>query len=504
MKMIDPETPDRLSFEAVTVDFGATRALSEITASIQPGEIVGLLGHNGAGKTTLFNVASGSAPATSGRFLLDGRRVPRKAIPSQIAALGITIIHQEPALAGNLSVIDNIQLGRPSTEGRAAGRLLAQAALDKVGAHADLDQPVSALGLGQRQLVDLARGITGGEMKVLLLDEPTAALGRAETDALHALIRTFAAAGTAVVYVSHRLPDILEVCQRILVLRAGELVLDRAASEFTPRELASALAPGIDHNEFYEPTAGEDRFALTSPYPLSFRAGEVVGLFGMAAGDQFTVLERMFGLGAPVTVTLDGNDQTISSPNQCLGLGIHLVPADRERDGLISGMSAVDNVYLPWLRNTGGRGWWITTSTGQDAYRESRSNLSILGPGGDMAIDQFSGGNRQKHLLARWMFPVRPRVLLLAQPTQGVDVGARADIRRGIRAAAGAGTTVIVASSETDEITSLCDRSYVLLGDQFAHVDTSSAFDGILLETLLSLAERSAAGQSNLAKDGHD
>jgi ABC-type sugar transport system ATPase subunit len=493
MPHTDPRAPARLSFEALSVDFGVTRALSEITASIKPGEIVGLLGHNGAGKTTLFNVASGSVPASSGRFLLDGEPVPRRATPSQIAALGITIIHQEPALAGNLSVIDNIQLGRPRTTSRAEGRRIAQAALDRVGAHAALDQPVSALGLGQRQLVDLARGITGGEMRVLLLDEPTAALGRAETDALHALIRTFAAAGTAVIYVSHRLPDILEVCERILVLRTGELVLDRPSSAFTPRELASALAPGLDHDESFESCAGEERLTLHDPYPLHFKAGEVVGLFGMAAGDQFALLERLFGIGEPLGVSLDGVSRVLSSPNGSMELGIHLVPADREKDGLISGMSAIDNVYLPWLGRTGGGGWWITEATGRDAYSDARTQLSILGPAGDATIDQFSGGNRQKHLLARWMFPVRPNVLLLAQPTQGVDVGARADIRRGIREAALAGTTVIVASAETDEIASMCDRSYVLLGAHSAHVDSSETFDAALLETLLTLAERSAA-----------
>lgn len=493
MAHTDEGTAARLSFEALSVDFGATRALSDVTASIRPGEIVGLLGHNGAGKTTLFNVASGSVPASRGRFLLDGEPVPRRATPSQIAALGITIIHQEPALAGNLSVIDNIQLGRPRTVSRVEGRRIAQAALDRVGAHAVLDQPVSALGLGQRQLVDLARGITGGEMKVLLLDEPTAALGRSETDALHSLIRTFAAAGTAVIYVSHRLPDILEVCERILVLRAGELVLDRPSSAFTPRELASALAPGLDQDESHESSVGEVRLTIDEPHPLHFNAGEVVGLFGMAAGDQFTLLERLFGLAEPIGVTIDGTARQLSSPNRCLKLGIHLVPADREKDGLISGMTAVDNVYLPWLGRTGRGGMWISESTGREAYRQAREQLSVLGPGGDATIDQFSGGNRQKHLLARWMFPVRPNILLLAQPTQGVDVGARADIRRGIRAAAAAGTTVIVASAETDEIASMCDRSYVLLGDHFEHVTASPRFDEALLETLLVLAERSAA-----------
>ena len=484
----------RIAFEHVDVEFGATRALRDITVSAKPGEIIGLLGHNGAGKSTLFNVAAGVVPPTRGHFLIDGDSVPHYAKPTDMDSLGITILHQEPALAANLNVIDNLFLGRKVK--RAHREKIGREALDRVGATVELNQPVGNLGLGERQLVSLARGLVGGEMKVLLLDEPTAALGKAETNFLHALIRSFAARGVTVIYVSHRLPDILEVCERILVLREGALVLDGKAAEFTPRALAAALVPDIDLIAEVAPTSpGPVGLRLSRPYELEFREGEVVGLFGMAAGEQFTLLERMFGLGQPVPLELGDVIVRSTSPVQAMRSGIYLVPADREKDGLISGMSAVDNVFLPWFGYDKSRGTWISRNYGSVEYARSRSEMNILGPSGDEAIDQFSGGNRQKHLLARWMFPQSPRVLLLSQPTQGVDVGAKLDIARVIRDAARSGAIVIVASAESDEISSMCDRAYVLLGQQSMELEKSNKFDEELLSGLLMLASTNSKSE---------
>ncbi len=477
----------RIEFENITVEFGATKALQNISVSAQPGEIIGLLGHNGAGKSTLFNVAAGVVPPTQGRFLIDGEPVSLNISPADVDKLGITILHQEPALAANLSVIDNLFLGRSVR--RSVRESLAVDALKRVGANVELSQPVASLGLGERQLVSLARGLVGGEMKILLLDEPTAALGRAETDFLHSLIRSFALQGVTIMYVSHRLPDILEVCERILVLRAGELVVDDKASQFTPRALAAALVPDIDLvAQSVIAVPGDVSVSIQTPYEFEFCEGEVVGLFGMAAGEQFALLESMFGIGEPVSFNLDGKRVSPTSPAQAVELGIYLVPADREKDGLISGMSATDNVFLPWYATDRTKGSWVSPKYGASEYADARQQLNVLGPSGDAAIDQFSGGNRQKHLLARWMFPRRPKVLLLAQPTQGVDVGAKLDIARVVREATRTGTVVIVASAESDEISSMCDRAYVMLGNRSTHLEMSADFDERLLEALLSLA----------------
>ncbi|MBC9953304.1 sugar ABC transporter ATP-binding protein [Leucobacter sp. cx-42] len=483
----------RLVYNGVTVDFGATRALEDVNFSVAPGEIVGLLGHNGAGKSTLFNVTTGVIPATSGGFSVDGTTIERSLRPKEAAALGITVIHQEPALAPNMSIQENLFLAR-QTPSQAEQRRLATEALTAVGASLPLDMPVEALGLGERQLVDLARGMLSGEMKVLLLDEPTAALGKAETDALHALIRSFAARGVSVLYVSHRLPDILEVCTRIIVLRGGTVVVDGPTDDFTPAKLAEALVPDLRSLDFTHVAPGKEVLGYeTSGGRITARAGEVVGLFGMAGGEQFDIAASIGGAKGVCIYDFYSASLRVSSPRQAIRRGVFFVPPDRDTDGLIGSETALDNVMLPWYGETKAHGWWVNGSSGAGVYAQAREALDIRGPGSDAEVSQFSGGNRQKHLLARWLYPSKPKLLILSQPTQGVDVGAKLDIVEAARTAAANGAAVIVASSESDEIASMCDRSYTVLGDSLAELPRSATFNEDLLASLLALAEAASA-----------
>ncbi|KTR86296.1 ATP-binding cassette domain-containing protein [Leucobacter chromiiresistens] len=486
--------PHRLEYTGVTVDFGATRALEDITFAIAPGEIVGLLGHNGAGKSTLFNVTTGVIGATSGAFSIDGARIEKRLTPREAAQHGVTVIHQEPALAPNMSVLENLFLARPAPRA-AERRAQARAALEAVGADLPLEIPVEALGLGERQLVDIARGMLSGEMKVLLLDEPTAALGRAETDALHELIRGFAARGIAVVYVSHRLPDIMEVCSRIVVLRGGRVVVDGPATDFTPAKLADALVPDLRSLDFTHVEPGPEVVSVDVPGgTVRARAGEVVGLFGMAGGEQFEIAARLAGAsGAAQPYTLGGTAVRFPSPAHAIRRGVFFVPPDRDTEGLIASETARDNVMLPSYSTGGARGWWVSARSGADVYERARAALDIRGPSADAEVSQFSGGNRQKHLLARWLYPAQPALLILAQPTQGVDVGAKLDIVEATRDAAARGAAVLVASSESDEIASMCDRAYTVLGDRLVPVPRSSTFNEDLLTSLLAIAEPTRA-----------
>ncbi len=479
----------RLLYDRVTVDFGATRALHDISFAVAPGEIIGLLGHNGAGKSTLFNVTSGVLGSFSGSFSVDGTEVRGGLKPREAADLGITVIHQEPALVPNLTIFENLFLARPARQSTRIRRDLARDALTSVGAALALDVPVDALSLGERQLVDLARGMLSGEMKILLLDEPTAALGRAETDALHRLIRSFAARGVSVLYVSHRLPDILEVCTRVVVMRGGELVVDGPTDTFTPDALARALVPELRLTRHIETSPGRVALSLSLPSgPLVVRSGEVVGLFGMAGGEQFDIAAGLAGAGRPAEFEFYGESLRVSRPEEAMRRGIFYVPPDRDSEGLIASESAKDNVMLPWYGRGGSRGWWVSNATGREVYSRARQGLDIHGPSGDAEMSQFSGGNRQKHLLARWLYPAEPKLLVLSQPTQGVDVGARVDIVDAVRTAAAAGAAVLVASSESDEIATLCDRAYVMLHGSSSEVDKGPDYNTDLLTTLLSLA----------------
>lgn len=480
-----------IEFDKISVSFGATRALSEVSFSVAPGEIVGLLGHNGAGKSTLFNVTSGAISASSGSFTVEGRDVGKSLSPREANDLGISIIHQEPALAPNLSVLDNLFLARSVNHG-VDKRTEARRALARVGADLPLDLPVESLNLGQRQLVDLARGTLSGQMKVLLLDEPTAALGKAETDSLHALIRNFADQGVAVIYVSHRLPDIIEACTRIAVLRGGELVVDGPVRDFTPERLAEALVPKLRQAELIETSPAEIVAAIeTHDGPVTVRAGEVVGLFGMAGGEQFDIASQLGGAAGSAEFEFCGETVRIKSPREAIRKKIFYLPPDRDKDGLIATETAKDNVMLPWYGDAGG--FWVSPRSGHDVYETSRRELQIQGPTGSAEITQFSGGNRQKHLLARWLYPAEPKLLVLAQPTQGVDVGAKLDIVEGVRTAAKNGAAVLVASSESDEISSMCDRSYVMAQERISSVEKTDEFNAVLLAELLSASETTTA-----------
>lgn len=482
----------RIAFRGVTVDFGATRALDDITFSLEPGEIVGLLGHNGAGKSTVINVAAGIVPTTSGSYDLDGEPVASPT-PAGVAALGVTVVSQEPALVGTLSVLDNLFLGQVHVP-RRSRRDIARRALARVGLpDIDVNTIVAVLPVGQRQLIDLARGLVRGDMKVLFLDEPTAALGAAETQTLHELIRSFAADGTTIVYVSHRLPDILDICTRVVVFNAGRLVRDQPAAELGVRDLAVALAPDFTDLEDHDaPPAGPIILRCSGPLELTFRQGEIVGLFGMAAGGQFAILESIFGwrhrlVAEDLSYTLDGADFAPRSPGAAIAAGVFMSPADRESDGLLFTLTARENTLLPWLR-TLSRAGYIGARTGAEQYETARAAMKMIGPSGAAPMGAFSGGNKQKHLLSRWMFVTQPRVLLLNQPTQGVDIGAKNDIVRALRGLADAGVAIIVASSESDEIARMCTRAYTIYSDRAAEVFRSADMEEELLRSLLELA----------------
>jgi ABC-type sugar transport system ATPase subunit len=480
-----------ISLEDVTVTFGGTVALDDVSFEVRPGEIVGLLGHNGAGKSTLVNVATGARRPRRGTLRVGTEEVPMRGDPRQMEQLGVKVIHQDPALAPNLSIYDNITLGQRSERGsRGERRRVAREALALLGAEFNVDRPVSSLEFGERQIVDLARALSSN-LSVLFLDEPTGALGPQQTESLHKLLRSLAADGRGLVYVSHRLRDIVDVCTRLVVLRGGRVVLDRPAAGFSVADLSQALAPGVDR-------AWEHGHAQRPEQPLleldwngqqfAFGRGEIVGLFGMAAGPQFQLLNALYGLGDRVTAQLDGRPYSPRSPRAAISRHVYYVSADREREGLIPEMSALDNLVLPWL-NLYTRNLAVSRGKTEAVYLRAKQALDVRG--GDMAapVGAFSGGNRQKFVVGRWLFGRRPALLLLSQPTQGVDVGARIDIARALRRLSDDGVSVLVASSEADEIALLCDRALICEGETWAESQPGEGWEERLLQGLMVRAE---------------
>lgn len=471
----------------IHVAFGGTIALDRENFSLQPGEIVGLLGHNGAGKSTLVNVATGAIRPQRGRMLVAGEALSLRGDPREMEQAGIKVIHQQPALADNLSIADNITLGRrEASASRAVRRRFAEEALALLGVRFNVDRPVGSLEFGEKQLVDLARALST-QLRVLFLDEPTGALGQHEADRLHDLLRKLAAEGRGVVYVSHRLRDILSVCSRLVVLQGGKVVFDRPSAGVGLAELSNALAPGLKNRERANAPTGVTAIGLAAHWKgqdLSFPKGSITGLFGMAAGPQFRFLESAYGLWGAMPLTVESHACMISSPREGVRRGVYFVSANRDQDGLVPEMTAVDNLLLPWLSQHRS-GPFVSERRSLETFRKAATALNIRGGGPQTPVGAFSGGNRQKVFLGRWLFGTPPKVVLLSQPTQGVDVGARNDIAIALRKMADAGITILVASSEADEIELLCDRTYVCHGSDWAMCEPGEGWSERLLEILI-------------------
>jgi ABC-type sugar transport system ATPase subunit len=479
-----------LEMKGIHVAFGGTTALVDESFLVQPGEIVGLLGHNGAGKSTLVNVATGAVRPQSGHLTMEGHAVPLRGDPRAMELAGIKVIHQEPALADNLSIYDNITLGR-AEEGltRTKRQKMGQEALKLLDSNLNVNRLVASLEFGEKQIVDLARALSTN-LRILFLDEPTGALGQKEADRLHVLLRRLAQEGKGIVYVSHRLRDIVAVCSRLVVLRGGRVVMDRPSKDFGLAELSDALAPGLKELAYRKPLSVPTKPRLRisrGEQHLEFAAGEVVGLFGMAAGPQFKLFESLYGVGQRVNAELEGSTFAPRDPRDAIARGVFYVSANRERDGLLSGLSARDNLLMPWLDRFRTFGMLSATKTAR-VYERARQSLNIRGGNMHTAAGALSGGNRQKLVVGRWIFGDRPKVILLAQPTQGVDVGARSDIAVALRRLAEESVTVLVASSEADEISLLCDRSLICEGDHWTESIRGPDWGERLLQGLVQKA----------------
>ncbi len=463
-----------LRLEGITKRFGALVANSDITLQLSKGEVLALLGENGAGKTTLMNILFGHYRADAGRVLAFGRELP-PGHPRAAIKAGIGMVHQHFALAPNLSVLDNVLAGTESLwrmrSDRAQARARLHALAKRFGLAVDPDALVSDLSLGERQRVEILKPLYRNA-RVLILDEPTAVLTQAEAEQLFATLRRMAAEGLSLVFISHKLHEVLRSADRIVVLRGGILVAERAAGETSVDELAELMvgrrvqrpvrtraAPGPVLLEARAVGLSRGRIHL-SDLNFTVRAGETLGIIGVAGNGQSSLVEMTCGLQAPTagSLMLFGEAVRTASPRTFVEAGVGRVPEDRHDQGTVADMAMWENAVLERRHEDRfARRGLVRRAPSLGFARDVMQKFDVRGGTPTTAIRLLSGGNMQKLILGRNLLD-RPRLLIVAQPTRGLDEGAVAAVHGQILAARDAGTGILLVSEDLDEILGLADQ----------------------------------------------
>ncbi len=496
------ESTDKIALRLTDVrkSFGAVRALKGVSLEVRAGEVHALLGENGAGKSTLMAVAAGSLQPDEGAVEIGGERLDA-ASPSAAQALGLGVVYQHPALADDLTVVENMVLAMPVRLRPKHSRANAWAAerLATIGAKVDPGSRVAELTAAEAQLVEIAKALAL-DPSVLILDEPTAALDADEVDHLFQQVRAIRARGTAIVYISHRIPEVEEIADRLTVLRDGEARgtfgvedVDEAAilKLIAGRELAAVFpeklsgAPGATVFSV-EGLSGEGFDDIS----LSVSEGEIVGIAGVAGNGQRELVRALAGLGHHTgTIEVAGSRAQLRNPRQAQADGVFYIPSDRQREAIFPALSVRENAVASSLAQFTNFGF-LAGGSERTALAGQEERLAIKTPSPETDIANLSGGNQQKVAFARAMLG-RPRVLICDEPTQGVDVGARVEIYRLLRELAADGCAVIVCSSDALELEGLCDRVAIISRGQ---VVATLASDGVSEEGITAAAV--TAGQA--------
>ncbi|HZG22245.1 MAG TPA: sugar ABC transporter ATP-binding protein [Herbaspirillum sp.] len=468
-----------LQMTGISKSFGATRALSAMHLTIYPGEIHALMGENGAGKSTLMKVLSGVHAPDGGEILLDGKPLSLRD-PGASRAAGINLIYQELAVAPNISVAANIFMGselrtRWGLIDHAAMRQRTDAVLAQLGAGFRAADRAGRLSIAEQQQVEIARALIH-RSRIVIMDEPTAALSERETENLFKVVRRLRDEGLAIIYISHRMAEVHALADRVTVLRDGSFVGELGRQDIDAERIVQMMV-GRSLGEFYQhrrlppeqaailPTVLEVRgLAGSKVRPASFvlRSGEVLGFAGLVGAGRTELARLLFGAdaGSGGQVLLDGRPLQIDSPRAAMRAGIAYVPEDRKGQGLFLQMAVAANATI----NVAGRFTRLGLLRGR-AMRQvaqaliRRLNVKVAHP--DIAVGKLSGGNQQKVLLARWL-EIAPRVLILDEPTRGVDIYAKSEIYQLVHRLAEQGVAVVVISSELPEVIGICDRVLVM------------------------------------------
>ena len=463
----------RIELRGISKRFGATAALTDVSMDLRAGEIHGLVGENGAGKSTLVKILAGVHQADSGTILLGGEMTQIHG-PAHSRSLGIAVVHQEPRLFPDLTVAENVFIGhapsgRFSTIDWGGTRRAAEALLHELDVQVDVGAPVRGLSMADQQLIEIAKSLSL-QARVLILDEPTASLSSHEVERLFTIVRRLRDRDVAVLFVSHRLVEVFDLCDRATVFRDGRHVVTMATRDLTTADLVRhmvgrtvSLFPKVETpiGDVLLEVSGLTKVGEFRDVGFSVRSGEIVGFAGLVGAGRTEVARVLFGIDQRDRgqILLGGLPVSFASPSAAMHAGIAYLPEDRHHEGLVQDFTIAQNVTLPILPRLFPR-LLTRISTERRVAHEFTAQLSVRMTGVDQLVGSLSGGNQQKVVLAKWLAS-RPRVLILDEPTRGIDIGAKVEVHRIISELAASGLGIILISSDLPEVLAMSDRILV-------------------------------------------
>jgi len=467
--------PPLLEVKGLTKSFPGVLALRGVSLHLKKGEVLSLIGENGAGKSTLMKILAGVQPADSGEYLIEGGPVNFQNVRDAMNR-GIALIHQELNLASNLDLAANIFLGRePNKKGIIQDNEIREEAtkyLQRVGLDLPTDTITGTLPIGKQQLVEIAKALSC-DARVLIMDEPTSSLSQKETETLFEVVKDLKNQGISVIYISHRLGEVIELSDRVTVFRDGENAGDLAKEEINHENMVRLMV-GRDLSEFYDrqihqpgKTVLQAREIISpahSTIPVSFevRAGEIVGIAGLVGAGRTELLQTIFGVTPALggELELDGKSFRPQCPADAINAGIALAPEDRKQHGLVLPMTVRENSSLPSLERDQTKGF-LNQEAELKISEKAVEQMQIKTPSIEQIARFLSGGNQQKIVLGKWL-AMNPKLLMLDEPTRGIDVGAKREIYKLMEKLAGEGMAIIFVSSEMEEVLGMADRAYIM------------------------------------------
>ena len=470
-----PENSPLLAVRGLTKSFPGVLALRGVSLHLHKGEVLSLIGENGAGKSTLMKILAGVQPADNGDYLIDGEPVSLQNVRDAMER-GIALIHQELNLAANLDLATNIFLGRePNKKGIIQEKKLREDAskyLKRVGLDLPSETITGTLPIGKQQLVEIAKALSC-DARVLIMDEPTSSLSQKETETLFEVVKDLRNQGISVIYISHRLGEVLELSDRVTVFRDGENAGDLEKDEINHENMVRLMV-GRDLSEFYDRQIHQPGKTVLKaheiispsycdiPVSLEVRAGEIVGIAGLVGAGRTELLQTIFGVTPALggELELDGQSFRPSCPADAITAGIALAPEDRKQHGLVLPMTVRENASLPSLERDQAKGFLNQEAELKIADR-AVEQMSIKTPTIEQIARFLSGGNQQKIVLGKWL-AMKPKLLMLDEPTRGIDVGAKREIYKLMEKLAGEGMAILFVSSEMEEVLGMADRAYIM------------------------------------------